>query len=58
MQRYEVKHVPNHHPLTSEDRQPICIFQNVLADIDDAREEESCAVNGKHRGRKELMEEY
>lgn len=59
MQRYEVKHVPNLHPLTSEDRhQSICSCQTELADIEDAKEEKSRAVHGKQRGRKELMEDY
>lgn len=57
MQRYEVRQVPNLHPLTGEDgHQFICICQDMLADIDDAKEEKSHAVHGKQRGRKELME--
>lgn len=59
MQRYAVQQVPNLHPLTSEDgHRFICSCQDALAGIDDAKEEESHAVHGKQRGRKELMEEY
>lgn len=55
MQRYEVQHVPDPG---GDGRQFIWSCKDALADIDDAKEEESHAVHGQQRGRKELMEEY